>query len=253
MKIIRNTLNKNRIKNAYTSKQLNKLKIYCKLGKNRRYNLNDVTEELAKCLNIDDELFCITKFGIFVEHFKGTNTIGKNLRIIGEKYTFFAKDLGFLIFTNEDDLVNRLKELKAKRNLSLIKHDDFNWMKIGKYEDRLKNNLDDFNKIFKILEKKYPIYDHFWNLDQENLYLFPQNNSSIVPDDKKTQRQLDCINGKHMTVKIKDDVYWCQNCGTLITGNFKGQTSIRNPYKKKELDDVTYHYPLFQAFLPNEK
>jgi len=251
MIIVKENINRENLKNTYTKKQLNKIKAYYKLGKNNSNKFNNLTEELVKQLDKGSKLYCITKYGLIEETLVETKTIENKLMLVGTVYSFFAKDFGFLIFLNEEDLNNRIKDLKAKRNLSLIRKDDFDWRKLLKYEQKIQKYFNKYSSVFAELEEKIPVYGHFWNT-QDNEYLYPENNHDLSLPSKALERQENCMDGKHMFVKIKDDVFWCQNCGTLVTGNYKGEIQIRNRYNKKVLDDVSYHYPLVPHFLPKK-
>ena len=55
-----------------------------------------------------------------------------------------------------------------------------------------------------------------------------------------------------MMVKLADGIFWCQNCGTVIKGNYKGEISTRHKYNTNDLEDVLYMYPLAPHFLPKD-
>ena len=119
------------------------------------------------------------------------------------------------------------------------------------YAKTIEGYIDNYSNGLDKLDKKYPVSGYFWN--------YNPNDRMVVLDkewtsnDKSLNRQIDCVNGKHMLVKLTGTLYWCQNCGTVIKTRKQMEVSKRNPFNKVEKDNDEYYYPMSPHFLPKKK
>lgn len=102
----------------------------------------------------------------------------------------------------------------------------------------------DYLDALRELDEKYPVEGYFWDCDPNNVGL-----EDIIPfhlksnewlenvkksADKRLEKQLKCVKGKHHFQKITSDILWCSYCGTV---------------KKND----KFFYPDVPHFLPKDK
>lgn len=227
-------------------------RLYYKLARNNKKMVLEAQEELASNLKKGDEIYIITKNGIEKDKLKSKKVYTeKNLFLLCKEHRICAKDIGYTVFTSKKEAKKRLKALKPEVNRVLLKYNKLDLTEAFEYAKIIEGYIDNYSNGLDKLDKKYPVSGHFWDYDPNDRMVVLDK--EWTSNDKSLNRQVDCVNGKHMLVKLTGTLYWCQNCGTVIKTRKQMEVSKRNPFNKVEKDNDEYYYPMSPHFLPKKK
>lgn len=226
-------------------------RLYYKLARNNKKMVLEAQEELASNLKKGDEIYIITKNGIEKDKLKSKKVYTeKNLFLLCKEHRICAKDIGYTVFTSKKEAKKRLKALKPEVNRVLLKYNKLDLTEAFEYAKTIEGYIDNYSNGLDKLDKKYPVSGYFWDYDPNDRMVVLDK--EWTSNDKSLNRQVDCVNGKHMLVKLTGTLYWCQNCGTVIKTRKQMEVSKRNPFNKVEKDNDEYYYPMSPHFLPKK-
>lgn len=233
-------------------------KLFYKLAKNNKSMPIDKQKKLCKQFQIDDSIFIITKRFVVLDKFTGNFIYtDKSVYLICEHHRLNIKDFNFLFFKSRKMLKKRLKSVQGRVNDILLKNDKFDWDECQPLINKTQKTIEKYFKLLHKLDKNFPFDSYYWNFDPNDrkVGLSISYDSLIkkgVVNDKSLDRQIDCVNDNHMFVLIAENLYWCQNCGTICKTESNLDVSRRNIFNKVIKDDKEMLFPLSPHFLPKK-
>ena len=228
-------------------------KLYYKLARNNKSMSIENQEVLSLDLKKGDIVYLITKRGIEKDILKKKRIYTeKSLYLVCKKHKFCAKDIGYTVFGTKKEAKKRLKKLKPYVNNKLLKSNKLDLTDAYQMAKIAENHVENYSKELDKLEKKYPVAEYNWEFDPNDQIVRLEKSYNYDQHNKSLERQINCVNDKHMLVKLSGTIYWCQNCGTIIKTKKQLESSKRNPFNKIEKDKEEIYYPMSPHFLPKK-